>query len=76
MQVGGLPFANINNYAAAANVVPTSITVPAGELLWAQVNASLATIQLASGPDAGGPLTDVAIDVSGSLSISGIYRVA
>lgn len=76
MQIAGLPFANFNNYVAPANIVPTSITVPAGELLWAQVNASLATIQLASGADAGGPLTDLAIDVSGSLSVSGIYRVA
>lgn len=76
MEVRGLPFANSNVYASPVSAVPVSITIPAGEVLWAQVNASAATVQLATGPDAGGVLTDLAIDTSGAINISGMYRVA
>jgi hypothetical protein len=76
MEIQGLPFANFNVYASPASAVPINITIPAASVLYAQVNASASTIQLAYGPDVGGALTDVAIDAVGSINISGMYRVA
>ena len=76
MEVGGLPFANIASYASPVSITPANVTVPVGELLWASVNGSASTIQLTSGADAGGPLTDLAIDTAGAFNISGLYRVA
>lgn len=76
MQITGLPFANMNAYGSPNSIMPTNLTVPAGETLFSQVNASASTIQLASGPLVGGALTDLAMDTAGSISISGNYRVA